>query len=222
MAVDYNELMEIAEDHKIRLEEAIRDENQRDIIYYRGKYLYDLKKAYKLDPNGLVPVSVTGEKVSTLISDVIKNELQLHQMQIDDEIDRVKDNSSIEKSPIPKETALKFRKISTRASQVNFQTGQARKRDIAGDAASIFGTTLVKTPCLITSRAISKLGPLAVMIAALPFTAFASMMAFAIDVTSEKPKKSGYTNTPIHEMSKTLQKAVKEVGNNIYNTIAKM
>lgn len=222
MAVDYNELMSIAEDHKIRLEEAIEAENHKDITYYRGKYIYDLKRAYKLNPEGIVPPSVTGEASALLISDVIRNELQLHQLQIDDQIERVKDQSSIKHSPIPQETALKFRRMSTRASQVNFQTGRARKRDVAADATSILGTALVKTPFLITARVGSKLGPLAVTIAALPFTAFASMMKFAYDVTSEKPKKSGYTDTPIHEMSGILKKAVKDIGENIYNTISKI
>lgn len=222
MTKDYDDLMEDAEDHKIRLEEAINDKNHKDIIYYRGKYLYDLKRAYKIDSNGMVPSSVTGESTPIALSDVIKKELQLHQAQIDREIDRVKDNSSIKQTPIPKETALKFRKLSTRVSQVNFQTGRAQKRDVAADAVSILGTTLIKTPALVTSRVASKLGPLAVMILAFPLTAFASLMSFANDVTSKEPKGTGYTDTPIHEMSKTLQKTVKDIGANIYDTIAKI
>ena len=61
----YADWLNIAAGHKDNLDQAIADRNSKDVIYYRGKYLFALKQAYKLDN--------TGKTIRTYIENMIRD-----------------------------------------------------------------------------------------------------------------------------------------------------
>ncbi len=227
MARNYNDWLNVAMNHKSRLDQAIADRNSKDILYFRGKYLYDLKQAYKLKPRGIVPASITGS-TSSRIETVISMELANHQAHIDKSIRENKQNTSIKSHSMSKELGLKIRRLSTRADQVSFATNTAVKKnaqkELAKDSARLAGTTLLKAPVMATAKVGSKVGPLAVTIFFLPAKVVNTLLAVTIDVYRGKVKDdmSEYNNTIVDQISGTLKDAIKTVSKHTYETVGRI
>lgn len=226
MRRDYDEWLDQAREQKAHLDNAIVERNAKDVIYYRGKYLFALKQAYKLDPDGVVPSAVTGYGYDVDLDQEIKVQLENHQNQINASIRNNKNHSSIQRHTLSSEFGLKIRRLATRVSQANFATNAAEKKEaqkgIAKDAASLAGT-VVKAPVMVAAKVTSAVGPLAVMIAALPFTVLASLLSVTIDVFNGKTSEpSDYMNTPVTKLSVALQDGVKKLSTTAYETVGRI
>ena len=221
MAKTYNEWLSIADDHKARLDYALSHNNAKDILYYRGKYIYDLKQAYKLNNRGTIPAGICGKRTTTNLLSEIQYELRQHQVHIDNRLQENKQNSNINNHTLSSELGLKIRRLATRASQVDFATGSATKSDIAKDALSLAGTT-IKAPVMVSAKVVSKIGPLAITICALPVTLLASLLSFVVDVGRDKPHYEGYNNTVVHQFSDTLKDAVRSLSTSMYNGLGRI
>lgn len=220
MKKNYSDWVNLATQYKSNLDQAYADSNSRDVIYYRGKYLHALKQAYKLNNSGIVPFTRDGTTVNRPISDVIKVELKNHQDQIDASLSDNRVNSDVKNNTFSTELALKIRRLATRASQVDFSTGSADKKQVTKDALGIAGTAL-KAPFMITSKVLSKIGPLAITIVGLPFTVLASALAATVDISNGK-SSGDYSNTVVHQLSDALKDGVKSISDNIYKSVGKM
>ena len=227
MARNYNDWLNVAMNHKSRLDQAIADKNSKDILYFRGKYLYDLKQAHKLNPRGLVPPALTGS-TSARIETVIGMELANHQAHIEKSIRENKQNTSIKSNSMSKELGLKIRRLSTRADQINFATNTAvrknAQKELAKDSARLAGTTLLKAPVMATAKVGSKVGPLAITIFFLPAKVVNTLLAVTIDVYNGKVKSdmSEYNNTIVDQISNTLKDAIKTVSKHTYETVGRL
>ena len=226
MRRDYNEWLENAKEQKEQLDRATAEGNAKDVIYYRGKYLFALKQAYKLDPDGIVPSSVTKYDFDVDLDQEIKTQLSNHQNQIDASIRHNKNRSSIKRPTLTSEFGLKIRRLATRVSQANFATNASEKKEarkeIAKDAASLAGT-VAKAPVMVAAKVTSAVGPLAIMIAALPFTVLSSLLSATIDVFNGKtPEPSDYMNTPVTKLSVALQDGVKKLSTTAYETVGRI
>lgn len=226
MRRDYDEWLDQARLQKKHLDNAIGERNAKDVIYYRGKYLFALKQAYKLDPDGVVPSAVTGYDYDVDLDQEIKVQLENHQNQINASIRNNKNHSSIQRHTLSSEFGLKIRRLATRVSQANFATNATEKKEaqkgIAKDAASLAGT-VVKAPVMVAAKVTSAVGPLAVMIAALPFTVLASLLSVTIDVFNGKTSEpSDYMNTPVTKLSVALQDGVKKLSTTAYETVGRI
>ena len=226
MNKSYDEWLDLALEYRERLDLATDEENQKDVIYYRGKYIYALKQAYKLNNEGILPSDISGLTDDVLIIQEIKRQLRGHQRQIDLAIKENKEASNIDTPSISKEIGLKFRRLATRVSQVNFATGVASKGDIFKDSLSLSSSTFLKSPTLITCKVLSKVGPLAVSLIALPINLISSIFFVTIDVglgqVNKDNKQKDYNNTIIHKMSRGLSVAVNKIFESSYNAISKM
>lgn len=217
----YTDWLTVAANYKVNLDTALADKNEKDVIYYRGKYLFALKQAFKLNKSGQVPSSITGAGSDISIETVINAELQNHQRQIDTSLKNNKTNSDIKKNTFSTELGLKIRRLATRVSQINFATGAATKKDVAKDVLGVAGSTL-KAPFMVTSKVLSEVGPLAVTIISLPFTLFASFFSLSFDLFDGKIKEESYNNTVVHKMSKSLKEGIKNLSDITYKAIGKM
>ena len=226
MRRNYDEWLENAKEQKEQLDIATAAGNAKDVIYYRGKYLFALKQAYKLDPDGIVPASVTKYGHDVDLDQEIKVQLENHQNQINVSIRHNKNKSSIKRNTLSSEFGLKIRRLATRVSQANFATNAVEKKEaqkgIAKDAASLAGT-VVKAPVMVAAKVTSAVGPLAIMIAALPFTVLASLLSVTIDVFNGKTSEpSDYMNTPVTKLSVALQDGVKKLSTTAYETVGRI
>ena len=226
MRRDYYEWLDAAREQKIELDRAIADGNAKDVIYRRGKYLYALKQAYKIDPDGIVPNAVTNYGYDVDLNQEIKVQLENHQNQIDASIRHNKHKSSIKNPTLFNEFGLKIRRLASRVSQVNFATNAAEKREakqgIAKDAASLAGTA-IKAPVMVAAKVTSAVGPLVVMVAALPFTVLASLLTITVDAFNGKTSEpSDYMNTPVTKMSVALQDGVKKLSTTAYEAVGRI
>lgn len=226
MSRNYNDWLYIAKDHKNKLDQAIAERNAKDVIYYRGKYLFALKQAHKLNPSGIVPQSVTNYGYDVALKDEIQVQLTNHKNQIDASLRGNKNNSSIRDNTLTKEIGLKIRRLSTRISQVNFATNaNERKNSIKGavkDSASMMGT-VAKAPIMVAAKVTSAVGPLAITICALPLKVFASLLTITIDAFNGKASEpSDYMNTPIDKLSDTLKDGVKKLSKVTYESVGRI
>ena len=222
MARSYMDLLTKATKQRLRLDQAIADGNQKEILRLRGRYLLTLKQAHKLNPTGNVPPQVTGYSALTPISDVISTELNNHQNYIDSCLRANKRNSSIKNYTLAKEVGLKLRRLSTRADQVNFATNAATrnslKQEMAKDSAGMVGTA-IKAPIMVGARVLNKAGPVVISLFFLPFKAVSALLSVTLDISNGNTKSdiSEYNNTVVHQLSHTLEDAVRNVSKTIYN-----
>lgn len=226
MARNYNSYLNKAREYRLELENALSSDNQKNILYYRGKYLLELKKAHKYNPAGVVPPLVSGLVSDVTINDLINQELEEHQDFIDYSIKNNKKNSSIKNKTFSKEAGLKIRRLSTRIDQINFSSDKVSKDDLKGemvkDSAGLVGTA-IKAPIMATAKVASKVGPLAVTICVLPFKVFVSLLTVVNDISNGKSSPvEEYNNTVVDKMTKSLQEAVRDVSTVIYDTTGRI
>ena len=221
MARSFTEWLDAADEHKQRLDYAIAEDNQKDILYYRGKYLFDLKQAYKLNNTGVIPAGICGKASPTNLANEIRAELQRHQAHIDNALQTNKRESNITKHTLSSELGLKIRRLATRVSQVNFASGTATKANIARDSAGL-AKTAIKAPIMIAAKVASAFGPLAITIIGLPITLLASGIAFVADAGKEKPTGGPYNDTVVHQLSDALKDAVKSLSKTTYKSVGKI
>ena len=227
MARDYNYWMTSAASHKSRLDQAIADGNGKDILYYRGKYLYDLKQAHKLNPSGYVPASFYGLSSGVYdIADIINHELTNHRKHIDSSIQTNKRGASIKKMTIGRELGLKIRRLATRFSQISFASSptakKALKKEAAKDGASLAGS-VIKAPFMAAAKVTSALGPLAITICFLPAKVFASLLTITIDAYNGRTSEpSDYNNTAVDQISGALKDGVRKLSKVTYETIGRI
>lgn len=227
MAKSYADLLNKARSHRLYLDAAIDEGNAKDILYYRGKYIADLKKNFKLNPSGVVPTSVSGYARNVSIEDAISNELRLHKNHIDASIRSNKSTATMKTHALSKEFGLKIRRLSTRYSQINFAKSEAEKnmikKETVRDKASLAGT-VAKAPFMVTAKVASKVGPLGITLLFLPANVLASLLSVTIDVSTGEVSSdmSKYNNTPINVISKDLKNAVKTLSNKTYEAVGRM
>ena len=226
MAKGYNDYLSLALDNQTKLQNAIASRNEQKQIYYRGRLLLNLRQAHKLNPRGSVPPSLTGGAPLNLES-LINAHLVTHQNFINSAIQNNKNNVSIKKPSLTKEIALKIRRLSTKVSRVNFVNNTAQKKamkkDIAKDSLSLAGSTLIKGPVMATAKVASAVGPLVITVAALPVTVLAALLRMTIDISNGKESKpESYNNTCVHQMTKTLRSAIKDVSKTAYESMGRI
>ena len=163
------------------MEQAIASNDQKNIVYHSGKYLYALKQAYKLNDTGNVPMAVTGLTTDVAIDAAIRTQLCNHQTNIETAIRANKRSSNIANHTFSTELALKIRRLATRVTEANFATGTATKKDIFKDSMGLVGTG-IKGAFMIPAKIASKVGPLAITVLTLPLTVVASGLDFVIDI----------------------------------------
>lgn len=226
MSRTYRDWLNSAFRNRTNLDQAIADKNLKNIIYFRGKYLYDLKQAYKLNPTLVVPATISGLGENKNIVDLINIELANHQIQIDKAIHENKRSASIKKNTFSKEVALKMRRLSSRADQINFATNTVvvndLKKEQSRDGLSLAGTA-VKAPFMATAKVASKVGPLAITIAFLPAKVFASLLSITIDIFNGKTAEpSSYNNTIVDQFSDCLKQGIKQISKATYENVGRM
>ena len=222
MAKSYTDWLDEAENHRIKLEDALNDKDPKGVIYHRGKYIRALKKAHQLNPTGVVSTTVTGAATPLPIEHVIQSELKNHQRQIDVSLKEAKRTVSIKNACVLRESKLKIRRLIARADQMNFARGvsakNAHKKELAKESASLAATSLIKAPVMTTMKVTSVLGPLTVKIALFP----AKFIASGLSIFSGNSDVNVYNNTVVHQFSRCLEDAVKTVSVNTYETVGRM
>ena len=223
MIKTYEEYLELALDYREMLDKATANQNQKSVIYYRGKYIAMLKKAYRIDNEGILPKSVSGLSRDVPIIQEIQRQLKGHQRQIDVAI-RENTSKETENPSVPKEIALKFRKLATRISQVNFKTGTSNVGHVALDLASLSGSIFLKAPVAGASKVISSVGPLAIRLFTIPVNLFwATFFTDAnLGVKEKDQKKRAYDQTVVYKLSESLQNIVKNVFENVNDITKRM
>lgn len=218
MAKGYNDYIQDALKLKTNLNNSISSNNIQDAIYYRGKLIHSLRCAYKLNPNAQVPspLAVNG---NSDINAVINTELTTHKVNITASIRSNKQQSSVQKCTLTNEFKLKIRNLATSITAQK-QNGNNGKQ-ITKDALSLAGT-VAKAPVMVTSKVVSKIGPLAITLFMLPFTVVSSMIAVTIDIDKGKVRNDSYNNTVVHQMSNVLKKGVKDIANIAYKATGKL
>lgn len=212
MAKTYLDYLRDAAGYKRSLNNALSTSNSKDIIYYRGKYLYALKSAHKLNPTASLPGS------GKLLADEIRDELVNHQIHLNAAINQNKKATGNTKPSIPKEVGLKMRRLSTSISQANFATGGlSYKKNIIKNSASLAGSVLIKAPIVTSAKVISKVGPLAVTIILLPALLLERgiLEISAIDGTVGVNEKNKNDYTAINSLGNELKKGIKQIANTI-------
>ena len=218
----YNTWIKEAEIIKKILDDAIKINSVTDIIYYRGKYINALKQINKVNPTALIP------SLSQLsIQEEIKVQLNQHQITVDNAIKENKRETNVKKNTLSKEIGLRIRSLSTAIDKLKTasteQEKKAARKEVTKSSLKLGGTTLVKAPVMAAAKVLTVAGPIAVLIATLPFTVFAGALSFFWSLSNDKePKYSEYSNTTIHKMSSGLQSAVKSVSEGLYNTIGRI
>ena len=226
MARTYIDWLNVAQSHKILLDDAIRDSNSKDILYRRGKYLYALKQAEKLNPTGLVPPAVTGAPRPLNVTDVIKTELNKHQSHIDSAIRQNKRDSSIKKMTLSKELSLKIKKVIASKDKLNRASTTAEKdaakKELTKSSLGLAGA-VAKAPVMATAKVASKVGPLAITIAFLPAKVLNVLFDVTLDVYNGTVSNSKtYNNTFVVQMSDCLKDAVKSLSKTTYEAVGRM
>ena len=241
MARTYNDYLNLAATHKRELdnlEQTRRDLQQRiannqsvdpnqlesvnrDIILCRGRYISNLRRAYALNPTASIPPAVTGQATNVRLYLEIQNQLIEHQNQIDIRLRRNKAQSNINRPTLTKELNLKIERLKSRIHQRQQARNSVRGSDIEKDSLGIVGTA-VKAPIMIATKIISKLGPLAITIVALPATLLASLLAVTFDISEKRPTNKDYNNTVVHQMSNALKDGVVKISNSIYQATGRI
>lgn len=218
MAINFLDCQSNALFHRDQLNLALEEENEKNILYNRGKYIYFLKQLHKIDPYARI---ATGDGSTIPVEQEISAQLQTHQEFIKSAIRQNKNTDNVTISSISKEIGLKIRRLSTRASQVDFSSGRARRVKVVTDALGL-AKSIAKLPIMISSKVLSKIGPLAVTVLSFPFALIASTVEFGLDVTDEKKKLGTYDDTVVHQMSDALKVAVKTAFEATYKTIGRL
>lgn len=221
MAKTYNTCINEAFIMKQNLTAAINNDDQKNIIYYRGKYLNLLKQIYKMNPSAVI-----SSLSSKPIEDEIKDQLDEHQATINIQIKENKKSASVKKNTLSKEIGLKIRNLATSITKLKMantdQEKKAARKEVAKNSLKLSGTAL-KTPVMATAKVLTLVGPIAILITTLPLMLFASSVSFFWSLSNDKePQFKEYSNTPIHQMSFGLQSAVKSLSGEIYNTIGRL
>lgn len=226
MAKTYDNWMDVAREQRRNLDAAISINNSNKIIYYRGKYLYALKQAYKLNPTGIVPQNVSNSHAPSHLVDEIRNTFSAHSAFIDSELVRNKANSDILNNTLYQELGLKLKRLSTRASEVSFASNDAEKRNANQNVGrSFLGLlgTMVKAPFMITSKVASKVGPLAVKIVFLPAKLLSTLFTTSLHTVFEiNDQKGPYDHKVIDTVSNGLGSAVKKVFEASYKGLGRL
>lgn len=225
MKKTYDDWMNIARIHREALDNALTTNRAQDILYYRGKYLYDLKQANNLNPSGIVKSEVSGTSVSVPVTTLIQSVYSEHSNFINKELATNKKNSSHEDATLSKEFGLKLRRLSNHVSQANFATGATQKRDnvkeIAKDSLGLAGTVL-KTPFMLSARVMSLVGPLTVNILFLPLKFVSSIVSITAASVFEMRQKDEYDHKILDSMSDGLGKAITYVSNKAYDKLGSL
>lgn len=221
MSTTVKECIAYAEAHRERLSAALEQKNGKDILYYRGKYLYYLKQLHKMQPDAYLDKNVTGRSSSVSLKEEISFNLEKHQSFIQKLLKKHKSKEATSLSHIPTEIGLKFRRLSTRASQVDFSSGTAKKINVVTDSLGLT-KSIVKAPVMASAKILSKIGPLAVTVFAFPFTLIASAVSLTLDATDKDKKPGTYDNTVVHQMSDTLKEGVKSICETMYKNLGKL
>lgn len=229
MAMSYDDWMDNAKEQKRYLDAALSINNSQKIIYHRGKYLYALKRAYKLNNHGIVPAEVSFNNAATYLVDELKSTFAAHNSFIESEISKNKANSSIENRTLSQELGLKIKRLSTRASEVSFASTNGEKEKLVKSAGksslSLLGT-VAKAPLMVATNVASKVGPLAVTIVFLPFkllsTLFRSSLNTVFEIKEDKKNKGPYDHKVIDTISDGLGKAVKKAFEASYKGLGKL
>ena len=224
MAKTYYDYMLRAQDNRVKLDEALKASDSKNIIYYRGKYVAELQKAFRLNPNGIVPASVTGS-ASIRIEDAIKAELKKHKTQITYSIQKNKLNANIKNLTLVKEVGLKIKRLSTDASLLKHASTKKdkveAKKQVAKSTLGVVGS-VVKSPVMVASKVLSTVGPLAIIITTLPLQVLNLGVSMVIDIQNGTVKDNPYSDTFVHQMSKCLGDAVKSVSKSVYNVVGRL
>lgn len=222
----YDDWIISATEYRKYLDDAINSKNPKDILYYRGKYLFALKQAHKLNSSAVLPRNVTGYSYDTYLADEIKVQLENHKRQIEVSLSDNKKQANIKSTTLIKELGLKIRRLSTRATQINFATNATEKQkaiqNTVHDSAGLLGT-VVKSPIMATAKVVSAVGPLVITIGALPLNVFASLLAVTIDLYNGKvASESTYNNTVVNQLSNTLKDGIKQLTKVTYESIGRI
>lgn len=222
----YGDWLDLAANHKQNLDSAVANKNPKEVLYYRGKYLFALRQAHKLNPAGILPGAVTGYNYAVNLTDEIKVQLDNHRRQIERSLSDNKKNSNIKSTTLLQELGLKINRLSTRFSQVNFATNANEKKTASlnalNDSLGLLGT-IAKSPVMAAAKVTSAVGPLAITICALPIKAFASLMAVTIDLYNGKVStESSYNNTVVDQLTKTLKDGIKQLSKTTYESIGRI
>ena len=199
----------------------------KEILLHRGRYINNLKRAYKLNNSLMLPKSMVGG-TPVAIKDEIRNQLIQHQMEINNAIrqntSRINNNASVKNIVIAgKDYLLKIKRLATRGDQYRFASSKTARdnlrKSLGKDLVSSLGST-AKPPVMAVFKVMSKLGPLAITLTALPYTAFASL-AIGFYRMSEN-QNANFFNNEVIDLNKNLNNAVEGFFNRAYNTVGRM
>lgn len=225
MKKTYSDWMDAAKAYRESLDTALAENASKDILYYRGKYLFALRQAHKLNNAGLVPARISGRRTIAPISVLVNNVFQEHEAFINNELKENRESSTHERPTLSQEFGLKMRRLAAHASQANFVTGKAEKRqaakNIGKDTLGLVGTAL-KTPFMLSARVMSAVGPLAVSILFAPLKLLSSFINVTAATVFETSYDSNFDHKVLNKMSDGLSKAVKYVSDKTYDKLGSL
>lgn len=228
LGLNYDQWIERAEDHKKELDSAIAKGNDTGIVYHRGKYIFALKQAYKLNPHGKVPAHIIKKSLPEPLTSVIKTELKNHKDQIDLSLKDTKKDASIKitKPSALKETFLKISRLSSRAKHIYFSPAgplkDAQKKEMVKDSTGLAATSLLKLPAMTALKTGHYLGPVVVFVAALPINLVVSAIIVTAKIGSGKTVDIGETYTKVDSLSKALRNGIKDITKVFYEQIGRL
>ena len=226
MARTFNERLQAIAHLRTQLNDAMRRGDSKDIIYYRGKLLNQLKSAQKAYPTNIVPASMSGTGNDETVTNLVNIELNNHKNHINNAIRENKRSANTGNMSLPKEVGLKLRRLATDISKLKRAQGGREKSqaawNITKSSLGLAGTA-IKAPIMIASKVVSKVGPLAIAITALPLKLAASFMSISFDVlTGQVNESKDYSGVAITKMSTALGNAVKSIGNAGYKLAGRL
>lgn len=212
MKKSYSDYLNLAYVYKQNLDKCISNKDSTGIIYNRGNYINMLKYLYRLNPSKRLPPVLT----TLPIEEELKNQLSLHQDVIDKAIKNNKNKNSKKV-----DTQLKLNKDNLKASiealklmRDDNEKKQGRKK-VAKNSVKLGSASIIKT--------VSILGPLMIWVGALPLAIVASGISFFWSLSNGKtPQFNEYANTPVHQLSNTLQNAVRSLSQTAYDAVKKI
>lgn len=220
----YDNWLNNAKQNREKLEQAIADKTSKDIIYYRGKYLYALKQAYKIDNSGIATGDITGMASDRYLDEVIHSVLNDHRTYIQQSIDENKIDPNMKDNNLLKELGLKLKRLAVRSDQKKFALTVPERNGIrrksAKETLSLAGS-IVKAPFMITAKVISKVGPLAVGLFALPFKLAADIMNSTLKTVLDVEIENEYDHKIINGISSLLSSAITKISELSYNALAR-
>lgn len=225
MSTEYDSWMDLAKEHREKLDDALADNDEKNILYYRGKYLFALRQAYKVNKVGLVDPSVSGLSTATSVDTVVRNVYKDHAEFINKRIIENKVHASIKEPTLAREFGLKMRRLACHVSQACFPHRAATKKqlgkEIAKDVGSLVGS-VAKTPFMLTARVISTVGPLAIGIASFPFRLLSGFFtSTASSIFGIGDASNAFDNKVIKTVTTGLGNAIKFVGDKTYGWVGR-